>query len=38
MLEYALQQYERIGSHVGVKQCAVPVVSFTAVKHQPIAH
>jgi hypothetical protein len=27
-----------IGSHVGVKQRAVPVVSFTAVVHQPIAH
>jgi hypothetical protein len=23
---------------VGVKQRAVPVVSFTAVEHQPIAH
>ncbi len=38
VLELALQQYERIGSHVGVQQCAVPVVSFAAVKHQPIAH
>src|SRR5271166_3338991 len=38
VLELALQQYERIGSHVGVEQCAVPVVSFAAVKHQPIAH
>ena len=38
MLEWALQQYERIGSHVSVKQCAVAIVSFTAVKHQPIAH
>jgi hypothetical protein len=38
MLEYALQQYERVGSHVGVKQCAMPVVSFTAVEQQPIAH
>ena len=38
MLELVLQQYERIGSHVGVKQCAVPVVPFAAVKHQPIAH
>jgi hypothetical protein len=33
-----LQLYERIGSHVGVKQCAVPVVSFAAVEHQTIAH
>jgi hypothetical protein len=38
VLELALQQYERIGSHVGVKQGAVPVVSFATVKHQPIAH
>src|SRR5208283_5331561 len=38
VLELALQQYERIGSHVGVEQCAVPVVSFAAVEHQPIAH
>ena len=38
VLELALQQYERIGSHVGVEQCAVPVISFAAVKHQPIAH
>jgi hypothetical protein len=38
VLELALQQHERIGSHVGVKQCAVPVVSFAAVKHQPVAH
>ena len=38
MLELALQQYERIGGHVGVKQRAVPVVSLAAVKHQPIAH
>src|SRR5271165_4506915 len=38
VLELALQQYERIGSHIGVKQCAVPVVSFAAVEHQPIAH
>src|SRR5271166_2921904 len=38
VLELALQQYERIGSHVGVKQCAVPVVSFAAVERQPIAH
>src|SRR5271166_7097211 len=37
VLELALQQYERIGSHVGVQQRAVPVVSFAAVKHQPIA-
>src|SRR5271166_5644815 len=38
VLELALQQYERIGSHVGVQQRAVPVVSFAAVEHQPIAH
>jgi hypothetical protein len=38
MLEWALQQYERIRSHIGVKQCAVPVISFAAVEHQPIAH
>src|SRR5271165_4710251 len=38
VLELALQQYERIGSRVGVEECAVPVVSFAAVKHQPIAH
>src|SRR5271166_253418 len=38
VLELALQQHERIGGHVGVKQRAVPVVSFAAVKHQPIAH
>ena len=38
MLESTLQQYERVGSHVGVKQCAVAVVSFTAVQHQSIAH
>ena len=38
MLEFVLQQYERISSHVGVKQCAVPVVPFAAVEHQPIAH
>ena len=37
MLELALQQYERIGSHVGVQQRAVPVVSFAAVERQPIA-
>jgi hypothetical protein len=36
VLELALQQYERIGSHVGVEQRAVPVVSFAAVEHQPI--
>jgi hypothetical protein len=35
VLELALQQYERIGSHMGVKQRAVPVVSFAAVEHQP---
>jgi hypothetical protein len=28
VLELALQQDERIGSYVGVKQCAVPVVSL----------
>ena len=33
MLELVLHQYERIGGHVGVKQCAVPVVPFAAVKH-----
>jgi hypothetical protein len=33
MLELVLHQYERIGSHVGVKQCTVPVVSFAAVEH-----
>ena len=38
MLELVLHQYERIGSHVGVKQRAVPVVPFAAVEHQPIAH
>jgi hypothetical protein len=38
MFEWALQQYERIGSHVGAKQCAMAVVSSTVVKHQPIAH
>ena len=38
MLELALHQDERIGRHVGVKQCAVPIVSFAAVEHQPIAH
>src|SRR5271170_8527666 len=38
VLELALQQYERIGGYVGVKQRAVPVVSLAAVKHQPIAH
>jgi hypothetical protein len=32
VLELVLQQDERIGSHVGVKQCAVPVVSFAAVE------
>ena len=37
MLELVLHQYERIRSHVSVKQCAVPVVPFAAVKHQPIA-
>jgi ATP-dependent DNA ligase len=34
MLGLALHQYERIGSHVGVKQCAVPVIPFTAVMSQ----
>ena len=38
MLELVLHQYERIRSHVGVKQCAVPVISFAAVEHQPIGH
>ena len=38
MLELVLQQYEGIGSHVGVKQRAVPIISFAAVEHQPIAH
>jgi hypothetical protein len=33
-----LHHYERIRSHVGVKQCAVPVISFTAVENQPIGH
>jgi hypothetical protein len=32
VLELVLQKYERIGSHVGVKQCAVPVVSFCFAK------
>ena len=32
-LELALQQYERIGSHVGVEQCAAAARSFAAVKH-----
>jgi hypothetical protein len=34
VLELVLHQYERIRSHVGVKQCAVPVISFAAVEHQ----
>src|SRR5271166_3648769 len=38
VLELALEQYERIGGHVGVQQRAVPVVSFAAVERQPIAH
>ena len=38
VLELVFKQYERIGSHVGVEQCAVPVVPFAAVEHQPIAH
>jgi hypothetical protein len=33
VLELALQQYERIGSQMGIKQRAVPVVSFAAVEH-----
>ena len=33
-----LQRDERVGSHVGVEQCAVPVVSFASVENQPIAH
>jgi hypothetical protein len=38
MLELVLYQHERICCHVGVKQCTVPVISFAAVEHQPIAH
>ena len=38
VLELVLHQHERIGSHVGVEQCAVPVVPLAAVEHQPIAH
>jgi hypothetical protein len=32
VLESVLHQYERISSHIGVKQCAVPVISFAAVE------
>src|SRR5580700_6606310 len=38
VLELVLHQYERIRGHVGVKQCAVPVISFAAVENQPIGH
>jgi hypothetical protein len=38
VLELAPHQYERIRSYVGVKQCAVPIIYFAAVEHQPIGH
>ncbi len=38
VLELALQQYECIGSHVGVKQGTVPVVSFAAVGDTSRSH
>jgi DNA topoisomerase III len=38
VLELVLHQYQRIRSHVGVKQRAVPVISFAAVQRQPIGH
>jgi SRSO17 transposase len=36
VLVLVLHQYERICSHVGVKQCAAPIISFAAIEHQPM--
>ncbi len=37
-LSWRSSRTQRVGGHVGVEQGAVPVVSFAAVDHQPIAH